>query len=118
MFGVISRQFIFVTILFLGLWSNSYCYRFEPNTFTFNNLSECPGSENFSVHVNYNVVPVARNKFDMNGEILFGEFLGGKIDVGFFFLEKENRSKELSKDFFSFIAPNHHAKMRSQIVAL
>lgn len=102
MFGVIFYRFIFDTIWFLVLSNNAYCYRFEPNTFTFNCLSECPGSENFSVHANYTAVEVARNKFDMSGEIIFREFLGGKIDVGFI--------NEILT-IFSFIASNNHAAM-------
>lgn len=72
--------FIFLWILEL---SNIYlhCYRFAPNTFIINSYSECPGNEKYAAHVNYSIVSNSRNKFVINGEIVFSEFLGGKMEV-------------------------------------
>lgn len=69
------------TWIFVLLNRSLNCYRFEPNTFTFNSYSECPGDEENVVHVNYSIASNARNKFVINGEAVFLEALGGKMEV-------------------------------------
>lgn len=73
---------IFIFLWIFELSNRSFhCYRFAPNTFTFNSYSECPGDEENVVHVDYSIAPISRNKFVINGEAVFLEVLGGKMEV-------------------------------------
>lgn len=73
--------------MFIFIWIYAFlnrsvdCYRFEPNTFNINSFSECPGNQKYAAHVNYSIVPISRNRFVINGEIVFSEVLGGKLEV-------------------------------------
>lgn len=80
--NVTGKQVILISVLIVELLSiSTHGYRFEPNTFTFNNYSECPGVEKNLVHVNYTITSFGRNKFTVNGEAVFDEYLSGQIDV-------------------------------------
>lgn len=76
----IQMIFVFVCIFWL-LNSTILCYRFEPNTMTLTNYSECPGNEKSVVHSNYTITQVARNTYVMNGELIFDEYLAGQMEV-------------------------------------
>lgn len=77
---IAERQiiFIFASILVLGI---SYSYRYEPNTLTVKNFSECPGVENNVAHINQTILPVGRNKYAVNGELTFDEYFPGHLEV-------------------------------------
>lgn len=59
----------------------TYCYRFEPNTLTLKNVTECPGVENNVAHINQTITPIARNKYKVNGDITLDEYFPGHLEV-------------------------------------
>lgn len=67
--------------LFIFLSMSTHAYRFEPNTLTVKNFSECPGNEEYVVHVDYKITQLARNKYVVSGLILIGENVGRHIEV-------------------------------------
>lgn len=67
--------------LFTFLITSTYSYRFEPNTLTVNNFSECRENEKYVVHVDYKITQLARNKYVVNGLIIIGENVGRQIEV-------------------------------------
>lgn len=79
---ITAQQVIFASVWIFELLSTStHGYRFEPNTFTFNNYSECRGESKNVVHVNYTITPFGRNKYMVNGEAVFDESLAGQLEV-------------------------------------
>lgn len=63
----------FVFIWFIGyLIGSVHCYRFQPNTMTLNNFTDCAKSEDDVVaHFNCSITIIARNKYLLNGEVSF-----------------------------------------------
>lgn len=71
--------FAFVlTMKFLNTLSNGY--RFEPNTLTINNYSNCLENGKQSI-LNYSFSPISRNKYVVNGQMIVDEFMTGPLEV-------------------------------------
>lgn len=80
--NITKYHIIVISIWVFRLLSSSIeSYRFEPNTMTLTNYSECPGSENHVVHINYTINRIARNRYVVNGELLFKEYLAAPLEV-------------------------------------
>lgn len=74
-------QIIFTFIWVLRILCPSDCYRFEPNTLTLNNFTKCPGDEENTAHLNFSISRLARNKYVINGEVMFEETHNGPLEV-------------------------------------
>lgn len=76
---------IFTFICSIFSFESIVCYRFEPNVLTIHNHTTCPGDEKNPVHVKYDITPVTGNKYVVNGEIIFTEYINGQLEVLQFF---------------------------------
>lgn len=78
------NQAIFTFICLNFLFKSIVSYRFEPNVLTIHNHSKCPGDEKNPVHVKYDITPVTGNKYLVNGEMSFTEYIDGQLEVFYF----------------------------------
>lgn len=76
-----KNEIIFFSVWIFYLLSHIENYRFEPNSFTLNNVSVCPQEDKNSVHLNVSIEKVDRNKFLVNGEAIYDEPLHGPFEV-------------------------------------
>lgn len=81
---------VFYIISFFEILKSIECYRFEPNTFTFEKLTGCPDDENNPVHFSYNTSLLSRNKYEIEAKIHVRETLGAPLEV---FLNRFFKSK-------------------------
>lgn len=79
-----------IAILLFRLCGMVNSYRFEPNTITLTNFSDCPGNEKYSCRFEKNITHITRNKYTMNGELFFKEVIPPPIQVNSFFYMKKN----------------------------
>lgn len=72
---------VLIIILYFGVFHNVfYCYRFEPNSMTLTNYSECSDVK-ILVHLNQSFIKISRNKYQMNGELIFNQVIPAPIQV-------------------------------------
>lgn len=74
-----QAAFAFTWIFLLLSYSQSY--RFEPNTLTLNNFSTCITGDNKTIDMHYSISQLGRNKYIVDGQAIFTEFLPGPLEV-------------------------------------
>lgn len=59
----------------------THSYRYEPNTLTLQNFTECRGDAKNLVHSNFSITQIARNECKVNGELIFDAYYTGPLEV-------------------------------------
>lgn len=78
--GNIFHVFVLLWIFQLSC-KLTHSYRYEPNTLTLQNFTECVGDEKNLVHANFSIDQIARNKCKINGELIFDAYYTGPLEV-------------------------------------
>ena len=75
-------QILFVPLLFFGIFNCSCdCLGFEPITFTYKGISECPAGEKNPMHWKGNYTKIGQNRYLHDGELTVKEVVTGPIEV-------------------------------------